>query len=62
MCDICGRRSCCPSFHSLEEQARFEKVIEAFDRARELRQKLREEMDEEALGAKAVMKLLARTK
>ena len=48
MCDICGRGSCCESFHSLEEQQRYEKVIEAFDRARELRQQVRDEIDEEA--------------
>lgn len=46
-CDICGRGSCVPSFHSLEEQERYEKVIEAFDRARELRARLQQEEDEE---------------
>ena len=49
MCDICGRGSCCESFHSLEEQKRYEKVIEAFDRARELRQQVRDELDEEGV-------------
>ena len=39
-CDICGRGSCEPWFHSSEEQTRFEKVIEAFDRAREMRRAL----------------------
>lgn len=48
MCDICGRGGCCNSFHSLEEQARYEKVIDAFDKARELRQQVRDELDEEA--------------
>ena len=48
MCDICGRGSCCESFHSLEEQKRYEKVIEAFDKARELRQMVRDELDDEA--------------
>lgn len=48
MCDICGRSSCCAAFHSPEEQDRYEKVIEAFDRARELRQQVRDELDEEA--------------
>ena len=47
-CDICGRGSCTPIFHSGEEQRRFEKVIEAFDKARELRAKVNEELDEEA--------------
>lgn len=42
-CDICGRGSCSPCFHSLEEQEKYEKVIEAFDRARELREKVRNE-------------------
>jgi transcription elongation factor Elf1 len=48
MCDICGRGSCCTSFHSLEEQSRYEKVIEAFDKARELRQMVRDELEDKA--------------
>ena len=52
MCDICGRGSCCESFHSMEEQQRYEKVIEAFDKARELRQMVRDELDEEARETK----------
>lgn len=44
-CDICGRSACCSSFHSIEEQERFEKVIAAFDKARELRQKVRDEIE-----------------
>ena len=47
-CDICGRGSCTTMFHSLEEQKRFEHVIEAFDRARAMRDKLNDELDEEA--------------
>lgn len=48
-CDICGRGSCCPSFHSIEEQKKYEDVIELFDKARDLRDKIRadEEEDEE---------------
>jgi len=46
-CDICGRGSCCDSFHSLEEQQRYEKVIEAFDKARELRAQVRAELEAE---------------
>ena len=47
-CDICGRGSCCNSFHSLEEQERFSAVIEAFEKARELRESIRNaEEDEE---------------
>jgi transcription elongation factor Elf1 len=53
MCDICGRSSCTESFHSLEEQERYSKVIEAFERARELRAQLRQEIQDEA-AAKAV--------
>lgn len=45
-CDICGRGACIPSFHSLEEQKQFEKVIDAFDRARDLRERTRESMRE----------------
>lgn len=53
-CDICGRGSCTPAFHSLDEQERYEKVIDAFDHARELREQVRaqaeaeDEPDEEA--------------
>lgn len=46
-CDICGRGSCTESFHSLEEQERYEKVIEAFEKARELRAQLRAELEAE---------------
>ena len=49
-CDICGRGACCPSFHSFEEQKRYEKVIEAFDRARELRESVLMEDEEKAEG------------
>jgi transcription elongation factor Elf1 len=49
-CDICGRGSCEPCFHSFEEQDRYSYVIEAFDRARELRAKVRRELDEEAIA------------
>ena len=37
-----------PTFHSAEEQRRFEKVIDAFDNARELRSKVKHDLDEEA--------------
>lgn len=50
-CDICGRSSCANWFHSLEEQERFEKVIEAFDKARELRDKVRTEELQDGLDA-----------
>ena len=46
-CDICGRGNCTPSFHSLEEQERYSDVIDAFDKARDLRDKIRAEKDEE---------------
>ena len=49
-CDICGRGSCTPMFHSAEEQVRYEKVINAFDNARELRAKVSSELDEEAIN------------
>ena len=42
-CDICGRGSCCPFFHSIEEQKKYEDVIELFDKARDLRDKIRAE-------------------
>ena len=46
-CDICAKESCCPLFHSFEDQKRFEKVIEAFDKAREMRTNLNQELDDE---------------
>ena len=46
-CDICGRGSCCPFFHSIEEQKKYEAVIELFDKARDLRDKIRAEEEEE---------------
>ena len=49
-CDICGRSSCAAWMHSLEEQERFENVIEAFDRARALRDQLSAEIDCEEEG------------
>ena len=46
-CDICGKGNCTESFHSTVEQERYEKVIELFERARELREKIRDEIDED---------------
>lgn len=46
-CDICSRSSCTNSFHSIEEQRRFSDVIDAFDRARDLRDNVRKEIEEE---------------
>ena len=46
-CDICGKGSCTVSFHSLAEQERYEKVIEAFEKARDLRDKIRNETSDE---------------
>ena len=45
-CDICGRSACLPVFHSIEEQRRFEKVIEACDAVRKLRAQVNEEVVE----------------
>lgn len=47
-CDICARSSCVPSFHSLEEQRKYESVIDAFDAARELREKVKREIELES--------------
>ena len=52
-CDICGRSSCCNSFHSLEEQEKYSKAIEAFDRAREIRAAIHDAIQEEAEDIKA---------
>ena len=42
-CDICGRGSCAAWMHSSEEQERYAKAIDAFDRAREIRQQIKDE-------------------
>ncbi len=47
-CDICNRGSCCPSFHSGEEQRRFKEVIAAFNNARKMREELNQLLDREA--------------
>lgn len=36
MCYVCGRANCCPSFHSIEEQTRFQPVAELLERAAQL--------------------------
>ena len=46
-CDICGRRNCSRVFHSIAEQNKYEKVTEAFDKARELREQVRSEPDDD---------------
>lgn len=46
MCDICGRGSCANWMHSSDEQKRYEKVIDAFDRARALREEVRADESE----------------
>lgn len=46
-CFICGRSSCCESFHSVKEQERFAPAIELYERAVELREKIRNADDEE---------------
>ena len=56
-CDICGRGSCCEAFHSIEEQKKYEAVIELFDKARDLRDKIRAEEEEEE---EAVIELFER--
>lgn len=46
-CDICGRGACSPWMHSSEEQERFAPAIEAFDRARDIRERIRNEQEEQ---------------
>mgnify|MGYP001213333085 FL=1 len=49
-CDICGGSSCANYFHSTDEQERYAKVIELFERAREERDRVKNsETDEEAI-------------
>ena len=47
MCDICGRGSCAAWMHSAEEQEKYSEAIDAFEKAREIRQRIRDEDDEE---------------
>ena len=47
MCDICGRGSCASWMHSSKEQKRYEKVIDAFEKARDLREQVRSEAESE---------------
>ena len=47
MCFICGRSSCCESFHSIREQERFAPAIELYEKAIELREKIRNDIIEE---------------
>lgn len=50
-CDICGRGSCIEAFHSQEEQDKYVKVIEAFEKARAIRAQVRAQVEaEEAEG------------
>jgi transcription elongation factor Elf1 len=49
-CDICGRGSCTASFHSVDEYRRYEHVIELFEKAREERERVKHEDDEESEG------------
>lgn len=44
-CYICGRGSCCGSFHSIEEQKVFERASDAYDRFLEIRQQCRDEFN-----------------
>ncbi len=47
MCYICGRSSCCPSFHSRELQKAYEPAGEAYDRFLVIRQECKEKWREE---------------
>jgi hypothetical protein len=59
-CQICGRGSCCSAFHSAEEQQRFEKVIEAFDKAEEMRLQVHADLDAEAKAQEEVDEWIAK--
>lgn len=47
-CDICGRGSCANWFHSIDEQERYAKVIELFEKARELRADIKSQPEPES--------------
>ena len=44
-CDICERSNCAPIYHSAKEQKQFKQVIEAFEKARELRVQVHQALD-----------------
>lgn len=46
MCFICGRGSCCQSFHSLEEQEAYEPAEEAFEKYLEIRARCQAEYNQ----------------
>ncbi len=47
MCVICCRNSCCESFHSLEEQEKYQKALDAYNKFLEIRAEIRNSEDEE---------------
>ncbi len=47
MCFICGRGNCCPSFHSLDEQAIFEPASEAYDKFLDIREQCARDLAEQ---------------
>lgn len=47
-CDICGKGSCASWMHSAAEQERYAPAVEAFERAREIRQHIRDEEEADA--------------
>jgi len=51
-CFICGRDTCTPSFHSLEEQQAFERAEKAYERFLEIREECRREWEEREEGEK----------
>lgn len=52
MCFICGRSSCCESFHSIEEQERYAPAISQYEKAVTMREMIRQK-DREDLEAQA---------
>lgn len=50
-CPICGRGNCCESFHSHAEQERYAPAIEAFERYLEIRQRIYNDIEQEAEAA-----------
>lgn len=47
MCFICGRSSCCVSFHPIYEQEKYATAIELFEKAIAERNRIRNEAEEE---------------
>lgn len=56
-CEICGRNSCIKSFHSLDEQERYDKRQAMSDNVENLRHEIQDLQDENATLKKEIQSL-----